>query len=46
MELAKVTAKGQITIPLVIRNMLGLKTVKCSNVHVGGSKKSRFPNGR
>ena len=26
MELAKVTAKGQITIPLVIRNMLGLKT--------------------
>lgn len=26
MELAKVTSKGQITIPLTIRNMLGLKT--------------------
>ena len=26
MELAKVTSKGQITIPLTIRNLLGLKT--------------------
>ncbi|UTC65378.1 AbrB/MazE/SpoVT family DNA-binding domain-containing protein [Treponema sp. OMZ 788] len=26
MELAKVTSKGQITIPLKIRNLLGLKT--------------------
>ena len=26
MELAKLTSKGQITIPLAIRNMLGLKT--------------------
>ena len=26
MELAKVTSKGQITIPLVIRDMLGLKS--------------------
>ena len=26
MELAKLTYKGQITIPLAIRNMLGLKT--------------------
>lgn len=26
MELAKVTLKGQITIPLTIRNLLGLKT--------------------
>ena len=26
MELAKVTSKGQITIPLAIRNRLGLKT--------------------
>lgn len=26
MELAKVTSKGQITIPLVIRNLLQLKT--------------------
>ena len=26
MELAKVTSKGQITIPLMIRNVLGLKT--------------------
>ena len=25
MELAKLTSKGQITIPLAIRNMLGLK---------------------
>ena len=27
MELAKVTSKGQITIPLMIRNLLHLKTV-------------------
>lgn len=26
MELAKVTSKGQITIPLMIRNLLNLKT--------------------
>ena len=26
MKLAKVTSKGQITIPLTIRNLLGLKT--------------------
>ena len=26
MELARVTSKGQITIPLVIRDMLGLKS--------------------
>ena len=26
MELAKLTSKGQITIPLTIRNLLGLKT--------------------
>ena len=26
MELAKVTSKGQITIPLTIRNLLGVKT--------------------
>ena len=26
MELAKLTSKGQITIPLAIRNLLGLKT--------------------
>lgn len=26
MELAKVTSKGQITIPLMIRNLLQLKT--------------------
>ena len=26
MELAKVTSKGQITIPLIIRNLLQLKT--------------------
>ncbi|UTC78961.1 AbrB/MazE/SpoVT family DNA-binding domain-containing protein [Treponema sp. OMZ 799] len=26
MELAKVTSKGQITIPITIRNLLGLKT--------------------
>ena len=26
MELAKVTLKGQITIPLMIRNLLGLKS--------------------
>ena len=41
MELAKLTSKGQITIPLAIRNMLGLKTG--DKVYFG--QELNFPDG-